>query len=285
MPLPVPQPVMPSGGPASAAGTSMPAASRFPASPRKFSEAAALPDAGRRPPASISRALPPMPDRPAAPDTPKLQKDPPQTAPPTAAVAPSSPSAPSSPQMPSVAAAATHDDVTKPSPDTKGAPPTSIDAGDGGRPDDQTTPASKPAAAQPPTVVASLPSPANAGSDLRNDDHPSGSTQESSLQPIPELAGTRSPVTIGQISAEPSGTDVHIVVVNILQHEMKDVDVRCRARDAEGLQVAEASAHIASIAPSDVAFGQVLFPAEITAQDNKFTCDVGRIAAADGMTP
>ena len=78
---------------------------------------------------------------------------------------------------------------------------------------------------------------------------------------------------------------MHVVVVNVLQREMKGVDVRCRARDAQGLQVAEASVHIASIAPSDVAFGQVLFPAEITAQDNKFTCDVGRIAAAHGVTP
>ncbi len=285
VPLPVPQPVMPRVGPALTAGAPTPAASRSPASPHKLSEAAALPDEDTRPSASISRALPLMPDRSAAPDTSKLQKEPPQTSLPTAAVAPSSPGASSLSQMPTIATAATHGDVTKPLPDPKAAAPTPIDTGDGGRPNDQATPAYKPAAQQPSTVVASLPSPANAGSVLRNDDHPSGSTQEDNLQPLPELAGTPLPVTVGRISAEPRGTDVHVVVVNVLEREMKDVDVRCRARDAQGLQVAEASAHIASIAPSDVAFGQVLFPAEITAQDNKFICDVGRTAAADGVTP
>ncbi len=285
VPLPVLQPVMPRVGPASAAGAPTPAASRSPASPHKFSEAAALPDEGTRPSASISRALPLMPDRPAAPDTSKLQKEPPQTSPPTAAVAPLSPGASSLPQLPTIATAATHGDVTKPSADPKAAAPTPIDTGDGSKPNDQATPAYKSAVQQPSTVVASLPSPGNARSVLRNDDHPSGSTQEDNLQPLPELAGIPLPITVGRISAEPRGTDVHVVVVNVLQREMKDVDVRCRARDAQGLQVAEASAHIASIAPSDVAFGQVLFPAEITAQDNKFTCDVGRIAAADGVTP
>ncbi len=285
VPLPVPQPVMPRVGPALTAGAPKHAASRSPASSHKLSEAAALPDESTRPPASISRALPLMPDRPAAPDTSKLQKEPPQTSPPTAAVAPSLPGASSLSQMPTIATAATHGDVTKPLPDPKAAASTPIDTGNGGSPNDQATPAYKPAVQQPSTVVASLPSPANVGSVLRNDDHPSGSTQEDNLQPLPELAGTPLPVTVGRISAEPRGTDVHVVVVNVLEREMKDVDVRCRARDAQGLQVAEASAHIASIAPSDVAFGQVLFPAEITAQDNKFTCDVGRTAAADGVTP
>ncbi|MGI4763861.1 MAG: hypothetical protein ACRYGP_02150 [Janthinobacterium lividum] len=102
---------------------------------------------------------------------------------------------------------------------------------------------------------------------------------------MPELAGAPLRVTVGQVSAEPRGTDVHVVLVNVLQREMKGVDVRCRARDAQGLQVAEASAHIASIAPSDVAFGQVLFPAEITAQGNTFTCEGGGTTAADGVTP
>ena len=285
VPLPVPQPMMPRVGPALAAGAPKPSASRSPVNLHKLSEAAVLPDEGTRPPASINRALPPIPDGPAAPEISKRQKEPLHTSPPTAAVAPSSPGASSLSQMPTIATAATHDDVTKPIPDTKSGSPSPMDIGDKGRPENQATPASKPAVAQPSTVVASLPSPANAGSGLRNDDHPSGSTQEDSLQPIPELAGTPLPVTVGQISAEPRGTNVHVVVVNVLQREMKGVDVRCRARDAQGLQVAEASVHIASIAPSDVAFGQVLFPAEITAQDNKFTCDVGRIAAAHGVTP
>ena len=284
-PLPVLKPVMPRVGSELTAGAPTPAASRSPASPHKLSEAATLPDESTRPPASISRALPLMSDRPAAPDITKLQKEPPQTSPPTAAAAPSSPGASSLSHIPTIPTAATHDDVTKPLPDTKAASPTPINTGDGGRPDDQATSTYKSAVAQPSTVVASLPSPADAGSGLRNDDHPSGSSQEDNLQPTPELAGTPLPVTVGRISVEPRGTDVHVVVVNVLQRQMKDVDVRCRARDAQGLQVAEASAHIASIEPSDVAFGQVLFPAEITAQDNKFTCETGKNAATSDGTP
>ena len=286
VPLPVPRPVMPKVEPALAAGATT-AASRSPASPRKFSEAAVPPDEGTRPPASIIQALPPPPYRPAAPDISKLQKEPSQTSAPTiaAAVTPSSADASSSSQMPTITTAVRHDDGTKPLPDPNAASPTPIASSDRGRPDDQATPAYKPAVQQPSTVVASLPSPANAGSGLRDADHPSGSTQEDRLQPIPELAGTPLPVTVGRISAEPRGTDVHVVVVNVLEREMKDVDVRCRARDAQGLQVAEASAHIASIAPSDVAFGQVLFPAEITAQDNKFTCETGNVEASRDGTP
>lgn len=282
----VPLPAMPSGRPASAASGPLPAASRSPAGPRGLDEAAALPDAGTKPPASIDRASPPLPpDRPALPDASKSSKGPSRTAAPTAAVAPPSPGAVSPPPIPNLVEAATLDDGAEPSPDARAVPPIPISAGAGDRPNDQAPSPSKPAASPPSTVVATLPSPAHAGSGPRIDVHPSGSTQEGRLQPVPELAGTPLRVTVGQISAEPRGTDVHVVLVNVLQREMKDVDIRCRAHDAQGLQVAEASAHIASIAPSDVAFGQVLFPAEITAQDNTFTCDVGRIAAADGVTP
>ncbi len=289
VPLPVPRPVMPRVEPALAASATT-AASRSPASPRNLSEAAAPPDEGTRLPASITQALPPPPDRPAAPDISKLQKEPRQTLAPTAtataaAVAPSTVSASSSSQKPTITTSVRHDDGTKPLPDPNAASPTPIASGDRGRPDDQATPAYKPAVQQPSTVVASLPSPANAGSGLRDADHPSGSTQEDRLQPTPELAGTLMPVTVGHISAEPRGTDVHVVVVNLLQREMKDVYVRCRARDAQGLQVAEASAYLESIAPSDVAFGQVLFPAEITAQDNKFTCETGNVEASRDGTP
>ena len=284
VPLPVPQPLMPSGGLASAVVAPMAAAIKSPARPRKLNQAAALPDAGKSPPASINRALPPIPDRPAAPDTLKPQKERLQFIAPTAAIVPPL-GAPLLPQSPNIASTAPRNDVTKPSPDMKAVPLTPIDAGDGGRPDDVATGASKQAAARTSTVVASPPSLANSEGRLRSDVHPSGDTQDGSIQPIPEPAEIPLPVTVGQISIEPRGTDVHVVVVNVLQREMKNVDVRCRARDAQGLQVAEASANIASIAPSDVAFGQVLFPAAITVQDNKFTCDVGRIAASDNVTP
>ena len=285
VPLPVPRPVMPRVEPALAADATT-AASRSPASPRNLSEAAAPPDEGTRSPASIVQALPP-PDRPAVPDIYKLQEEPSQTSAPTvaAAVTPSPVGASSSSQMPTITTAVRHDDGTKPLPDANADSPTPIASGERGRPDDQDTPSYKPAVQQPSTVVASVPSPANAGSGLRDADHPSGSTQEDRLQPTPELAGTLTPVTVGHISAEPRGTDVHVVVVNLLQREMKDVYVRCRARDAQGVQVAEASAHLESIAPSDVAFGQVLFPAEITAQDNKFTCETGNVEASRDATP
>ena len=79
-------------------------------------------------------------------------------------------------------------------------------------------------------------------------------------------------VTVSRVSAEPQNTDVHIVVVNASTQDVRNIDVRCDARDAQGLQVAQASTRLADIAPSDVVFGQVLFPSEITSGDAKFAC-------------
>ncbi len=221
----------------------------------------------------------PAPDLPVAPDTTRLTKESSQTASVSPSLAPSQIESSPGPTSPSAANAA------KPLTSTAKAVGAPTDNEASSKPVKPASADPAPPAAAPPALVASLPSRVDAGSSLRNDDHPSRTTQEESLQPIPELAEDRLHVSIGQISADPHATDVHVVVVNTLQHEINDLDVRCRAHDAEGLQVAEASAHIASIAPSDVAFGQVLFPSEITTRDNRFTCDVGRDAAADTASP
>ena len=134
-------------------------------------------------------------------------------------------------------------------------------------------------------VVASISSSVDARNGSRDDDRLSEKLQHSILQPIPELAGKPLPVTVGQITVEPRGTDVHVVLVNILQQEIKDVDVMCRARDAQGMQVAEAFAHIASIAPLDVAFGQVILPNEIKISDSKIVCETGKVMATNNELP
>ena len=144
---------------------------------------------------------------------------------------------------------------------------------------------SSPTVSRSSDVVASISSPVDARNGSRDDDRPSGKLQHSILQPIPELAGKPLPVTVGQITVEPRGTDVHVVLVNILQQEIKDVDVMCRARDAQGMQVAEAFAHIATIAPLDVAFGQVILPNEIKISNSKITCEIGKFMAANNTIP
>lgn len=90
---------------------------------------------------------------------------------------------------------------------------------------------------------------------------------------------------IGQVSADSRGTNVHVVVVNMLPKQMENIDVRCKARDAQGLQVAEVNTRIAVVAPSDITFDQVLFPNDITPKDNTFICDVANIAVSDNVKP
>ena len=259
VPVPVSRPPIPSDLPAVAIDVPTPPKPKSQEPPHKVVEAVAVPDTGTRPAASVSHVSPPVPDGVVVRATPQPNKEPLQAAAPTAAVAP----LPS--QTPSALTPAPVDDAATPAHRAAVVP--------------------RLATPQPPDVVASLPSPADAGGNRRNDGHPSGNTQDGRLQPIPELAESPLPVTIGQISAEPRGTNVHILVVNVLQHEVNGVDVRCRARDTQGLQVAEATAHISSIATSDIALEQVIFPPEITPRDNKFTCETGKSAATSDGTP
>ncbi len=265
VPLPSLRPGTVSDRPAVPVKAPAPPADRPPKPSPGANEAAVTSNTGVRRGAPLGSAPPPAVDRPAAADAPSPAKEPTRNEPPAAAAVVTPPAASPPPRAPRVAAAGP--------------------IGEEAEPSAHVPPAPAPVAAAPSTVVASLPPRAEGGSSLRNDDPSGRDTQEGVLRPLPGSAGDSVSVKIGQISAEPRGTDVHVVVVNVLQHEMKDVDVRCRAQDAQGLQVAESSARIASIAPSDVAFGQVLFPSEITTRDNKFTCEVGRIAAAEGATP
>ncbi len=262
VPLPTPRPGAVNGRPTVPVKAP---ADRLPEPSPGITEAAVASNTGVRRDAPLGSAPSPAVDRPAAADAPSPAKGSTRNEPPAAAAVAIPSAASPLPRAPRIDAAGPIGEEVEPS--------------------DHVPLDPAPVAVAPSTVVASLPPPAEGGSSLRNDDLSSRDTQDGVLQPLPASAGDSVSVKIGQISAEPRGTDVHVVVVNVLQHEMKDVDVRCRAQDAQGLQVAESSARIASIAPSDVAFGQVLFPSEITTRDNKFTCEVGRIAAAEGVTP
>lgn len=282
VPLPVPRPAIPSGSPAPTSDASMPTASGSHGSPHKLVEAAAVRRTDIEPAAPDGQVSPPPAGGRAAPEIRGPRTEPSRAGDPTRVAATPPPAASPLPEAPRVAAITPADHAHEPPVDAKASPPLppSVD-GRGGEPvSDPGT-----AGTRLPNRVASLPPPVDAGSSPREADHPVGSSQRISFQPLAELGGASSPVTIGQVSSELRGTDVHVVVVNILHGEMKDVDVLCRARDGRGLQVAEASAHIASIAPSDVAFGQVVFPPDTASRDDEFTCRIGRIAAASDATP
>ncbi|RYB07928.1 hypothetical protein [Lichenibacterium ramalinae] len=97
-----------------------------------------------------------------------------------------------------------------------------------------------------------------------------------------EPAGTAAalPVTVGQVGADRAGTEVHVVVVNVLGRDVSDVDVRCDAQDPRGLPLGRASTRIATIAQADVAFGRVVFAPDVSAAGSRFTCVAGFAAAA-----
>ncbi len=59
----------------------------------------------------------------------------------------------------------------------------------------------------------------------------------------------------GQAASELRGTAVHVVIVNVQYHNLKDIDVLCTMRDAQGLQLAKASVHMATTALSDIVSG------------------------------
>lgn len=153
----------------------------------------------------------------------------------------------------------------------------------GAHPSASTIPERNPAPV--PTVVTTLRPPADAGDASPPASRQGGGIRYGSIRPVAFPPEGPLSVKIGQVSAGPLGTDVHVVVVNVLSREMRDVDVRCRVRDARGLQVAEASARIAGVAPSDVAFGRVLFPSGVTVDGDRFACEVETFGAVDGTTP
>lgn len=92
-------------------------------------------------------------------------------------------------------------------------------------------------------------------------------------------------VKIGRVGAEGGGTAVHVVVINGLQGDVKDVDVRCEARDAQGMQVGDAETRIADVAKAEVAFGSVRFPSELTAANSRFSCIAARFAVSVAAAP
>ena len=247
-------------------------------------EAATVPDRGTRRAASLDPSPPAAPERSvdttSTIDKPYLQKNPARGAPPTSALA----STPASPSKSRMAAASPIDDARKQPSNTSALTTPSI-AGETLKLPSSPVPLQLEPASQVATVEAALPSSVAKESAPRTDGRQSKDMQEGALQPSRSSAGDSLSVKIGQVSAEPRGTDVHVVVVNVLPKEMKDIDVRCRARDAQGLQVAEVSTRIANVAPSDVTFERILFPSEITPKDNTFTCEVEKMAATDIATP
>lgn len=274
-PLPVPRPEIVNSPLAMAVDASQADALRHLRLPHKPTEAAALSRAEVMPTVPIRAPLIPAPDLPITPDTANLIKGPSNIA----SALPVVDVVPSPIVSHPVPISATANSAVKPTADSNagaGAPTTAELAN---KPSDRI--AADPApTTSPPTIVASLPSSVDTGAESSIDEHSHPVVHDNSLQITPEAVSSPLRVTVGQISTDTRGTDIHVVVVNVLRYEAKDVDIRCRARDAQGLQVAEASAHIASIAPSDVAFDQVILPSEITTRDNSFSCEVGWMADA-----
>lgn len=251
---------------------------------------------------AVVASIPPAPAKPAPAEAPLRLVDPavtPEAGPPTAALRrPTSPVAPGPSRGASDAAApAPAPDAvpTRPAPHPS-APAASAPAASDPRRDADAAPTvppppsaaggserressePQPPVPQPP-VVASLPPPA--GTDIAgHDGRPGGDTQNGDGRIRPGPVRRALPVSIGQIRTDPHGTDVHVVVVNVLRRGVDAVRVDCKARDARGQQVAEAASEIADIAPSDVGLGRVRFPPEITTRDNTFTCDSDTIGEA-----
>lgn len=249
----------------------------------KPTEAATVPATGRGKTASLDPSTSPAPDRPAdttsKTDRPDLQENLARAAPPAGAVA-------STPPASERRIAATPWIGNEPQPPSKmSTPATPSVAGGAVAQPSSPAPLHLPPAPSPPTVVASLPSSDDTGSIPRSDGQQGKDTQVGALQPSPSPAGISLSVKIGQVSADSRGTNVHVVVVNMLPKQMENIDVRCKARDAQGLQVAEVNTRIAVVAPSDITFDQVLFPNDITPKDNTFICDVANIAVSDNVKP
>lgn len=284
VPLPVPRPPVPNVLPEAAMDAPMSAISGSQDYVPKLGGAAAVRDVKVRSTTPDGQLSLSVPDRHAVSETPELRVTPSQAEhPPLVAPITSSLS-----QTPRMAANTSIDDASKVpvgTIDAKPNQPTLSSVADVGEPGVEA--ASKPGSEgpRPAHVVASLSTPVDVQSSIESPDHLDRKSKESSLQPLTELAGGPSPVTIGQISSELHHTDVHVVVVNVLPHAMRDIDVLCQVHDVQGIQVAESSAHIASIAPSDVAFERVIFHSEIQTRGNSFICRIGRIAAASDVMP
>ncbi len=103
--------------------------------------------------------------------------------------------------------------------------------------------------------------------------------------PTREPASSFVLVTVGQIKTDARNTYVDVVVVNTSQRKLQDLDVRCDARDAQGLQVTQGSTTIRDVPPSDVAVGQALFPSQITGDNSNFSCVVERFSDPPGSAP
>lgn len=241
----------------------------------------AAPDAGPKKNALLNTPPSPEPTRSGMKDRLEPSKDPIQTAILTAPIAPPPPMEPPALVMPRVIA-------IPPASDTSRAPATpGIDAARSvsGEISDRQQDHTPAAQAARPSIVAALPPASDAGSILRND-NPIGSIQENpsqiTSQPAPTSAAKALSVVIGQVSAEPSGTDVHVLVINASQVEVKDVDITCRASDVQGQKVAEASIHIGKVEPTDVALDRVLFRSGVATKDDGFTCAVDAIASLEG---
>jgi hypothetical protein len=103
--------------------------------------------------------------------------------------------------------------------------------------------------------------------------------------PTREPASSFVLVTVGQIKTDARNTYVDVVVVNTSQRKLQDLDVRCDARDAQGLQVTQGSTTIRDVPPSDVAVGQALFPSQITGDNSNFSCVVEKFSDPPGSAP
>lgn len=244
-------------------------------------ENTAAPDANAKKAAPLSTPLSPEPPRSGMSDRPEPPEEPAQTAISVIPVAPAPSAGPPAPVTLPVIAIPSASDTLR----TSATPGTNATRSVGGAISNRQEEHTPVAAAARPSVVAALPPTGDAGSSLKNDSSIGGtiaSHLQSAPQPAPTSTAETLSVKIGQISAERNGTDVHVLVINASQVEVKDVDVTCRASDAQGQHVGEASTHIGRVAPTDVALDRVLFRLDIATKDERYTCAVDKGGSMEG---
>ena len=144
-----------------------------------------------------------------------------------------------------------------------------------------------PSAGEAPNVAQPAPRSPPTDPERRSGDDPAltGEPHTGELASLPPFEPGAVLVNVGQIKTDARKTYVDVLVINTSERKLQDLDVWCDARDAQGLQVGQGSTTIRDVSPSDIAFGQALFPSEITRDNSKVSCVVEKFSDPHGSAP
>jgi len=144
-----------------------------------------------------------------------------------------------------------------------------------------------PSAGKAPNVAQPAPAPPLTDPERGSRDDPALTVEPHTgdLASLPALEPGPVLVNVGQIKTDARNTYVDVLVINTSARKLQDLAVRCDARDAQGLQVGQGSTTIRDVSPSDVTFGQTLFPSQITGDNSKFSCVAEKFSEPHGSAP